>query len=152
MAANGNHCLMSRAPNAASVALVDQGRVLLIQRARPPYEGRWTLPGGRLEPGETAEAAAAREVKEELGLDISALRPVLRLTISDALDELIRPRDPPPEFRLQVFATDTFEGDIIPSGEIAAHRWIEGDRIAGLPLTPHLPQVIAAALAVFDRT
>jgi 8-oxo-dGTP diphosphatase len=142
---------MSQAPNAASVALVDKGRVLLVQRARPPYEGRWTLPGGRLEPGETAEAAAAREVREELGLEISALRLVTQLTITDYLGEIFQTRPAPREFRLQVFATDTFHGNISPSDEIVEHRWIEGDRIGGLPLTPHLPQVIAAALAVFDR-
>ena len=46
-----------RPPNAASVALIDRDRVLLIQRARKPYFGMWSLPGGRLEPGETAEQA-----------------------------------------------------------------------------------------------
>jgi ADP-ribose pyrophosphatase YjhB (NUDIX family) len=143
---------MSQATNAASVALVDNGRVLLIQRARPPYAGLWTLPGGRLEPGETAEAAAAREVKEELGVDTFALRLVMQLTITDYLGEIFQTRPAPREFRLEVFATDTFDGHITPSAEIVAHRWIAGDGIGGLPLTPHLPQVIAAALAVFDRT
>ena len=56
-----------RPPNAASVALIDRDKVLLIQRARKPYFGMWSLPGGRLEPGETPEQAAERELKEEAG-------------------------------------------------------------------------------------
>ena len=43
---------MLQTPNAASVALIDRDKVLLIRRARKPWLGRWSLPGGRLEPGE----------------------------------------------------------------------------------------------------
>lgn len=59
-------------PNAASaVVLRRDGRVLLVQRGRPPLEGAWTLPGGRIEPGETSASAAAREVLEETGIAIA---------------------------------------------------------------------------------
>jgi mutator protein MutT len=47
-----------------------QGRLLLIQRGHAPAQGRWTLPGGRVEPGETPEAAVVREVREETGLTV----------------------------------------------------------------------------------
>nr|MBA3540482.1 NUDIX hydrolase [Deltaproteobacteria bacterium] len=46
----------------------DAGRVLLVERGRPPGVGLWTVPGGKLEPGETLAAAVAREVLEETGL------------------------------------------------------------------------------------
>lgn len=46
------------------------GRVLLIRRARPPAQGLWHLPGGRLEPGEGLVEACRREVREETGLEI----------------------------------------------------------------------------------
>lgn len=46
------------------------GRLLVIQRGQPPMQGRWTLPGGRLERGETIAAAVAREVAEETGLTV----------------------------------------------------------------------------------
>src|SRR5687767_13875075 len=117
---------MTSSPNAASVALIDRDRVLLIQRAAAPYHGLWTLPGGRLEPGEDAEAAAAREVKEELGLAVYALRPVMRLALGDD-----------GRFLLQIFATEAFEGEVVPSPEIMNHRWVRGDGLAGMNVTPH---------------
>jgi len=45
-------------------------RILLVRRARPPMAGRWSLPGGRLEFGESIEAAVRREVFEESGLEV----------------------------------------------------------------------------------
>lgn len=55
---------------AGAVVQDDRGRLLVIQRGRQPARGRWTLPGGRVEPGERVADAAVREVREETGLDI----------------------------------------------------------------------------------
>jgi len=52
-----------------AVAVVD-GAVLLVQRANPPQAGRWTVPGGRVEPGETLASAVEREMGEETGLEV----------------------------------------------------------------------------------
>ena len=95
-------------PFAASVAIVRQHDVLLIQRNRAPSEGLWTLPGGRLEPGETAEQCAVRELKEELGLDVFALRPVVVLRHKG--------------FELHTFATQAYDGEIVP--DPASHLYI----------------------------
>ena len=53
---------------AASIAVFRGNEVLLVERAKPPRAGLWSLPGGHIEPGETASAAAAREVLEETGI------------------------------------------------------------------------------------
>ncbi len=53
-------------------AVLRDGRVLACRRTAPPeVAGRWELPGGKVEPGESAEAALVREVAEELGVDVT---------------------------------------------------------------------------------
>ena len=47
--------------------VVEDDRLLLVQRGQPPGEGRWSVPGGRVEPGETLAAAVVRELAEEAG-------------------------------------------------------------------------------------
>ena len=124
---------------AASVAIVRKTDLLLIQRNRPPSEGLWTLPGGRLEPGETAEQCAIREVREELGLELFALRPLLKLRHG--------------QFELQTFATQAFEGEVAAdAGEIRGWRWVRAHEVARLKTTPQLGEVAAAAFRIFDRT
>ena len=61
----------------------DAGRLLLVQRANEPGRGLWSLPGGRVEPGESDEVALAREVREETGLVVVADRLVGRVRIGD---------------------------------------------------------------------
>ncbi len=51
------------------VVCLRDGEVLLIRRGRPPKQGEWSLPGGRIEPGERAADAALRELREETGVE-----------------------------------------------------------------------------------
>jgi ADP-ribose pyrophosphatase YjhB (NUDIX family) len=60
----------SRVPCVGAVVRDGQGRLLLVQRAQPPGRGLWSVPGGRVEPGETAPEAVVREVAEETGLPV----------------------------------------------------------------------------------
>jgi len=48
----------------------EHGRLLMIKRGHPPAAGKWSLPGGRVEPGESDAVAVARELREETGLEI----------------------------------------------------------------------------------
>lgn len=50
-------------------ALISGNEILLIKRAKKPYKGYWTMPGGKIKPGEHIEDAALRELKEETGID-----------------------------------------------------------------------------------
>jgi 8-oxo-dGTP diphosphatase len=124
--------------NAASLALFDGDRVLLIKRARTPFLHYWTLAGGRREGIETAEACAIREFAEETGLVVTDLKPVTILDIG---------RNGQP-FWLAVFVSTSFSGELTGSDEISAHQWIDSRTLGELLVTPELPGVLAKARAV----
>src|SRR5689334_24875449 len=63
-------------PCVGAVVLDDAGRLLLVRRGREPSRGLWSVPGGRVEPGETGPDAVRREVLEETGLEITVGEPV----------------------------------------------------------------------------
>lgn len=60
--------LATRPELSVGAVIIDDDRLLLVRRARPPGLGRWSLPGGRVERGETLAEALVREVAEETGL------------------------------------------------------------------------------------
>lgn len=61
---------MPRPEVAVGGVCVRDGRLLVVQRGRGVATGRWSLPGGRVEPGETLATAVSRELREETGLDV----------------------------------------------------------------------------------
>ena len=63
-------------PCVGAVVLDDAGRLLLIRRGREPSRGLWSVPGGRVEPGESGPDAVRREVFEETGLRVTVGEPV----------------------------------------------------------------------------
>ncbi|HVF05451.1 MAG TPA: NUDIX domain-containing protein [Frankiaceae bacterium] len=105
------------------------GRVLLVQRANEPSRGLWSIPGGRIEPGETARAAAAREVREETGLDVE-------------VGELLQTVDLGPYVVADFAATVT--GGTLRAGDDALDaRWCTVVELATLPLSPGLLDELA---------
>jgi 8-oxo-dGTP diphosphatase len=60
----------TRIPCVGAVIRDETGRLLMILRGHDPGRGLWSIPGGRIEPGETAEEAVVREVREETGLEV----------------------------------------------------------------------------------
>lgn len=110
---------------AASAALVWDGHVLLIRRAREPARGLLAFPGGRLLEGETAEDAARREVAEETGLHPGRLTYLRALQIPGGAEH----------FRLHVF-WGTHEGGTPIAGDDADHAaWYRLEELAGAPIT-----------------
>jgi 8-oxo-dGTP pyrophosphatase MutT (NUDIX family) len=125
---------------AASVALFREDYVLLIQRAHKPAQGLWTLPGGRLEPGETSEQAARRELTEETGFTADRLLPVRRISVGEVGG-----------LTLDVFVATDFSGAPAFSDEVANHRWVKRADLRGLQTTEGLASILDDAVAVLAQ-
>jgi 8-oxo-dGTP diphosphatase len=78
---------LTRVACAGAIVRDARGRLLMIRRGTPPGQGLWSVPGGRVEPGETTEQAAVREVLEETGLlvQLTGLAGVVELTGPDGV-------------------------------------------------------------------
>jgi len=118
----------------ASVILVGERAVLMVRRARGPFAGAWSFPGGRLEPGEAPEAAARRELFEETGLAAGPLVPLGRFA-------------PVPGLSLHVFG-GRHEGEEAPvaASDAAEARFVPFPEVGALVTTPGARGWIARAL------
>jgi 8-oxo-dGTP diphosphatase len=132
---------------AVGVLLLDGDRVLLVQRARPPLAGRWTVPGGGVELGETLEEAALRELAEETGLGCT-LGPVV-----EVLDRVVRDAGGRVEYHYVIldFLGTAPTGELRAGSDSADARWVRRDELDSLPLTDGLTPVIERALELRDR-
>ncbi|OHB66124.1 MAG: hypothetical protein A2Y76_03615 [Planctomycetes bacterium RBG_13_60_9] len=70
----GFELYLNAAAAVAGLIRDEQGRLLITVRGREPGKGKWDLPGGFADPGESAEDALAREIREEVGLEVTAMR------------------------------------------------------------------------------
>lgn len=84
MSTDLQHTVKQRPIAAVGIVLIDGGRVLLVRRRNPPHTDCWTIPGGKVRFGETLVDAAQREMREETGLDVIALRPLHIAELIDA--------------------------------------------------------------------
>ncbi len=113
----------------SAVALIDpDGRVLLAQRPEgKSLAGLWEFPGGKVEPGESPEAALIRELREELGID----------TWASCLAPLTFASHAYPEFHLlmPLFACRKWEG-IVRGAEGQNLAWVRPDRLRDYPMPP----------------
>jgi 8-oxo-dGTP diphosphatase len=114
-----------------------EGRVLLIERGKPPGAGLWSVPGGKLEPGETLAQAVAREVREETGLivEVGALACVVERIAGDA------------HFVILDYFARVIGGALAAASDARAARFVDPDALSALPLTDGLADVLARARA-----
>ncbi|HET7724858.1 MAG TPA: NUDIX domain-containing protein [Propionibacteriaceae bacterium] len=112
----------------ASAVIVDGDAILLVQRGHEPMLGRWSVPGGRVEPGETLEEAAAREAYEETGLEVR---------IGQELWDLVIPAGDR-AFEVHDFAATVVGGSLRAGDDAADVRWVRFDELESLPLTDGL--------------
>ena len=128
---------------AVSAAILRDGKVLIVRRARKPALGVYTLPGGVVEAGETLEEAVRREVREETALDIEPV------TLSGHREVVIRDAQGRTErhFVILCFAARWLSGEPQLNDELDEARWIDPADLAGLKTTEGLAEIVAAAAA-----
>src|SRR3569833_3503453 len=104
--------------------VVDAGRVLLVQRGREPSKGKWSLPGGVLEIGESLHKGVVREVEEETGLRVEPVQ------LLELLDRIMREETQGGEriryhYVIADYLCRVVGGSLQASSDAAAVRWVE---------------------------
>ena len=112
----------------------DTGRLLLIRRGHEPEEGRWSLPGGRVRPGESDPEAVTREVLEETGLEVEPGR---------LIGEVERPAPGGAIFDIHDYAATVSGGLLAAADDAADARWVHPSEIDRLELTSGLAGTLA---------
>jgi ADP-ribose pyrophosphatase YjhB (NUDIX family) len=123
---------------AVSAAIFRDGKILLVRRARFPAKGSYSLPGGRVEFGETLHAALHREVGEETALkieiiDLAAWREVLPGTSGGG------------HYLIMSFAARWTSGEPVLNDELDDYKWLAPDALGELKLTAGLQEVVLSA-------
>lgn len=126
--------------------VVQEGRVLLVRRGHEPSKGKWSLPGGMLELGESLSAGVVREVKEETGLTVEPIELV------ELLDRIHREAGPDGDrvryhYVIADYLCRVVEGTLKAASDADAVRWTERaewNSHSALALDPITVRVIEA--------
>ena len=116
-------------PCVGAVAMDGQGRLLMIKRGHEPGAGLWSIPGGRMEPGETDAEALVREMLEETGLTVKVGRLLGRVQRPFLNGAVIDIRD---------YAVTVTGGTLHPGDDAADARWVAAADLNSLEITEGL--------------
>jgi 8-oxo-dGTP diphosphatase len=122
-------------PCVGAVIKDERGRLLLIRRGHDPGAGLWSLPGGRVEPGETDAEALVREMREETGLVVQAGR---------LLGSVRRPYRDGGVVDIRDYVATVIGGTLNAGDDAADIRWVDEEEFAGLPVTEGLAQILTS--------
>jgi ADP-ribose pyrophosphatase YjhB (NUDIX family) len=132
---------------AVSAAIVRDGKVLVVRRARNPALSLYTLPGGAVETGETLMQAVTREVREETALEIEpvALAGHREAIVRDAQGRVER------HFVILCFAARWLSGEPVLNEELDDARWLAPSALSSLRTTEGLAEIVTAAIERLAR-
>ena len=123
--------------------IVENGRVVLIKRGKPPLLGEWSIPGGMLELGETVRQGAEREALEETGLVVRAtkLLGVFDRVVPDEQGRILY------HYVLVDFLCEKIAGELRAGADAAEARWFSQEEVPQLNLAEDTARVVQSALA-----
>ena len=127
--------------------IVHEGRVVIVKRRHEPLAGRWSLPGGTLELGETLETGVAREMLEETGLEVE-VGPLIGVFDRIITDDEQRVRY---HFVLVDYLCWPTGGVLQASSDVEAAALVNPGGLGGYNLTEKAQSVILQALALNER-
>jgi len=133
---------------AVGAFIVRDGEILLIRRAYEPCAGKWSIPGGIIELGETTIDALKREVFEELGVRLKSLK------LLDVYDYISRDEDGKIRYHYVIidFLVDLESFKITPSSEIVEYGFFTRDEMLSMPdLVPSVKAVIERHPEIFEN-
>jgi 8-oxo-dGTP diphosphatase len=123
---------------AVSAAIFRDGKVLLVRRARSPGKGFYSLPGGRVEFGESLAVALHREVDEETALKIELMG-------LSGWREVLPSKNGHGHYVILSFAARWIAGEPVLNEELDDFQWLAPDALGDLKLTDGLPDMLEAA-------
>jgi 8-oxo-dGTP diphosphatase len=126
---------------AVSAAIFRDGKILLARRARSPGKGFYSLPGGRVEFGESLHTALHREVDEETALKIE----IVGLA---GWREVLPTQAGHGHYVIMSFAARWIAGEAVLNEELDDFKWLAPDALGDLKLTDGLPDIVTAARGV----
>jgi len=126
-----------RVPCVGAVITDESGRLLLIKRRNEPGAGLWSLPGGRIEPGETDEQAVVRETREETGLTV---------TCGPLLGAVERPGLAGAVVDIRDYSVVLTGGELAAGDDADDARWVTAAEAAELDATGQLTDGLLAVL------
>ena len=120
-------------PCVGAVVTDEQGRLLMIKRGHEPGAGLWSIPGGRIEPGETDAEALVREMLEETGLAVE-VGPLIGSVRRPGLDGAV--------IDIRDYAATVAGGTLRPGDDAADARWVEAADLDSLEITEGLIEAL----------
>lgn len=126
--------------------VLHRGRVLLVRRGGQPAAGKWSLPGGLVDLGETTVEAVCREIREECGIDIRLVG------VAGVVDRVTRDADGRVRYHYVLVDYLAYaESEAVVAGTDAAEcRWVDVERVEELDVTAGLVDMIRRAVALAE--